>query len=333
MTNNIAITLVQTPIIKHKLEEIGARVTERLAELNLANQVATEDTIKTLKATRAELNKEAKEFEEKRKAIKEAVMTPYNDFEDTYKSEIIDKYKEADTQLKEAINDFEVKVKTDKRNNLIAYFNELIDMEQIDFVKFDDLKIEVNLSTSEKKYKEQILEYIQKVVSDLELIDAEEYKVEILVEFKKTLNASASILSVKQRKQAEKEEAQRVLFDRTQNRKRQLSPMLLTYSDLTRTFNWINNQDVYVKLSDVETLSDEDWKLKIQELQEQTKVEEEKPKPLQAPTTIAPHTQPTQEAKKDEEIFEAQFSVQGTLKELTALSEFLKSNNYNYKNL
>lgn len=334
MTNKVSITLVQSPIIEHSLKELGAKVTTRIEELNLSKQVATEDTIKTLKSTRAELNKESKEFEEKRKAIKEAVMTPYNDFENTYKLEIIDKYKEADNQLKETINGFEVKIKQEKRDNLILYFHELIETEQIDFVKFEDLKIDVNLSTSEKKYREQILEYITKVVDDLKLIDAEEHKVEILVEYKKTLNASASILSVKSRKQAEKEEAQRLIFERTQKRQQQLISMKLVSHSLTRTYNWVKDENVYVSMLDVDTLSDEDWKLKIMSLEELTK-EEEKPQVLRAPSVSVPTPQPKVEPKEDvkEEIFEAQFSVKGTQKELIALSEFLKSNNYQYKNI
>lgn len=332
MTDNISITLVQSPIIKHSLEEIGARVTARLEELNLSKQVATEETIKTLKELRAELNKESKDFEERRKAIKSAVLAPYEDFESTYKEEITSKYKEADNQLKEVINDFEIKIKQEKKDKLIEYFYELVEMEQLDFVSFENLKMEVNLSTSEKKYKEQILEFIQKIVSDLELIDAEEHKVEILVQFKKTLNASESILSVKKRKQEEKEESQRVLFERTQNRKQQLTPMKLVYHDLTRTFNWLDNEEVYIKLSDVETLSDDAWIAKIRELEELTK-EEEKPQVLRAPSVSAPAPKVEQPKEVKEEIFEAKFSVKGTQKELLALSAFLKSNNYQYQNI
>lgn len=332
MINKVSITLVQSPIIEHSLKELGAKVTKRIEELNLSKQVATEDTVKTLKSTRAELNKESKEFEEKRKAIKEAVMTPYNDFENTYKLEIIDKYKEADNQLKETINDFEIKIKQEKRDNLILYFHELIETEQIDFVKFEDLKIDVNLSTSEKKYREQILEYITKVVDDLKLIDAEDHKVEILVEYKKTLNASASILSVKSRKQAEKEEAQRLIFERTQKRQQQLISMKLVSHSLTRTYNWVKDENIYVNMSDIDTLSDEDWRLKIMSLEELTK-EEEKPQVLRAPSVSDPITKVEQPKEVKGDLIDVVFSVKGTFKQLTALSEFLKSNNYEYQQI
>lgn len=81
MDTNNQIKLIQTPIIKHSLEQIGLSVTDRLSELNISNLVATEDTISTLKKLRTTLNNEAKEFDTQRKIIKEAVLTPYNDFE------------------------------------------------------------------------------------------------------------------------------------------------------------------------------------------------------------------------------------------------------------
>ena len=50
---------------------------------------------------------------------------------------------------------------------------------------------------------------MKKIVSDIELINEEELKTEILVEYKKTLNASASILEVKRRAKAIEDEKQR----------------------------------------------------------------------------------------------------------------------------
>jgi hypothetical protein len=63
------------------LHIIGKEVSARIETLNIENQLATSDTVKALKEMRAQLNKEAIEFETQRKAVKSGIMQPYNDFE------------------------------------------------------------------------------------------------------------------------------------------------------------------------------------------------------------------------------------------------------------
>src|SRR6185503_10383235 len=99
MTQEIKIT--QYPVITHKLVEAGKSVTKRIEDLELDKQIATVDTVKSLKDLRAELNKELADLETQRKAIKEGVNKPYLEFEDTYKTEISDKYKIAIDLLKD----------------------------------------------------------------------------------------------------------------------------------------------------------------------------------------------------------------------------------------
>ncbi len=94
---------MQVPKIVHRLQAVGARVTERLKELGVDTLVATEDTVKSLKDLRAELNKELTEFESQRKWVKEGVLNPYNEFETIYKAEISEKYKGAIDTLKTKI--------------------------------------------------------------------------------------------------------------------------------------------------------------------------------------------------------------------------------------
>lgn len=325
--------LEQAPVIHHQLVEMGAKVTKRIEELNIEKQLATDETVKTLKRIRAELNKEAREFEDQRKIIKNLVLNPYDQFEEVYKEEIINKYKEADKTLKTKINEFEMSIKREKRGNVIAYFEEIRDFEELDWLKFEQLQIDINLSTSEKKYKEQVLEKVKQVLDDLELINTDKYAAEILVEYKPTLNASNSIKLVRDRKQKEKEEKQRLLFERTQIRERSLRSLGFVSSDLTRTFNWIKDESLMISLSDIETLSDADWLKRYAELEAKAVIEEEKPKTLKAPVVQEPKVVTPKVEEKKEEIFEAKFLVRGTYKDLKALGEFLKSNNYEYENI
>ncbi|MDR2652685.1 MAG: DUF1351 domain-containing protein [Prevotellaceae bacterium] len=334
-SENQKITLVQRPIIQHRLQELGSGVTERIAMLNIENQVATEDTITALKSLRAELNKEAKEFETQRKALKEALMKPYNEFEDIYKFEIIEKYKEADELLKSKINNFEMRIKAEKREALINYFNELVSFEGIDWLTFDRLDIEVGLSVSEKKYKEQISEKVGKIIEDLDLINTETYAPEILVEYKKTLNVSQSISQIRQRKEQERLEKERIIAQRTDKRIDALRKLAFVKSDIAKAYYLVNDNEVSVSLADIESLENPEWAKRYAELEQAVKSksqpkEEQRVEPLPQPK-VEVLQQPKEQA--EQEIYEAKFSVTGTLNELQKLKEFLITNNYQYKNL
>lgn len=335
MSNDNKIVLLQYPVIQHSLETMGQSVTERLNELNIDNLVATEDTIGTLKKLRADLNKESKEFEMQRKAIKEAVLTPYNEFEAVYKEQIITKYKLVDETLKEKINSFEMQLKTALKTELEKYFEEIRDMEQLDWLTFKSLNIDINLSTSPKKYKEQILKTVQDIVSDLDLIKTDQHSAEILVEYKKDLNVSQAIKTVRERKTAEKIEADRQQLEMIKRRTAQLHSLGFVYHDLNRTYNWVTDESVMIKYSDVEAFPDDDWTKKYVEFE--NIIRERKPKPIQKPTILGtpvinvPKAAPKQEAAP--ETFEAKFMVTDTYERLTKLSNYLKENGYNYQNI
>ena len=67
------IKLKVLPVIEHDLVKVGNLVDKRLAQLNVANLVATDETIQSLKTLRADLNKELKEYEEQRKVVKDLI--------------------------------------------------------------------------------------------------------------------------------------------------------------------------------------------------------------------------------------------------------------------
>ena len=347
------IKLIQNPIIQQNLVEMGKSVTERISGLNLENQVATEDTIKTLKSLRAELNKEAKEFEEQRKFVKNAVLSPYDEFEALYKTEIIEKYKNADALLKDKINAFEMNIKAMMRDNLVGYFNEICLVEGIDWLTFDRLEIDINLSTSEKKYKEQIADAIGRIKDDLSLIASDKYSAEILVEYKNTLKASQSIQVIRQRKEAERLEAERIKNLRTESRRKQIIGLRFVYHDLTKTYNWVFDESIMISFRDIENLPDEDFAKKLSNIkfrveEKKNEMEQaEKREILQAPQEQSiPFTHPEEESAQTndasihpaeepvkEEIFNAKFVVSGTYSQIMALGEYLKLNNYNYQNI
>lgn len=331
------IKLVQSPIISHSLHEVGKEVLKRIEELELDKQVATVETVKSLKELRAELNKELTDFETQRKFIKESVNNPYNEFESVYKVEISERYKSAIETLKDKIDFVESKIKTEKKQSIEAYFNELCIAESIDFITFDRVGIDVNLSTTEKKYKEQIFEFIAKVNDDLNLIKASDFEAETLTEYKSSLNVSSAITSVKNRKQMEAIETAKIKAAVTQNRKNKLYELGMAFVTITDCFEY--NADIYINNTDIEVLSDNDFIKKVSEVEAKIKnlksIELEKQNALKQPlqSNISQPITAPKEVIKDEPLKRASFEVTATMTQLRALGEYMKQNNINYKNI
>ena len=214
MNENI-ITVQQLPVIVYeRLESVGQEIDKRIAALDLDKQLVTEDTKKAVKDTRAMLNKELKDFEEQRKRIKEQVVAPYEAFEKAYNSFIKVKYEKADGILKMKIDEFDRKLKADKEARIRAYFTELCQANNIDFLPFERLCLNIRLNDSDKSLKDIVNTNIDNVVKSLEFIesltDPDEYKAEILADYKQTLDVMIAINNAKYRKQQREAELQRL---------------------------------------------------------------------------------------------------------------------------
>ena len=201
------IEVKQLPVIEEQLRSVSTVIDERVK--NATSLVCTEESVKTIKEIRAELNKDYKEFENKRKLVKEQVLKPYNDFESIYKECISDKFKNADIILKGKIDNVENELKAKKEQEIKDYFEEYKTANNIDFITYGQARINVTLSSSMKSLKEQAKQFIDKIVDDLKLIETQEHKTEILVEYKQTLNVSQAITSVTNRFKAIEEEKKR----------------------------------------------------------------------------------------------------------------------------
>ena len=201
------IRVVQLPEIEEHLQSIKIAITQKVNDA--LSLVCTEDTVKSVKAVRADLNKERNEFEEQRKAVKKAIMTPYEQFEAVYKECISDTYKKADIELKAKIDSVENELKKAKRTEVEAYFEECSKSVGVDFVRLSDLNLNITLSASVKSLKRQVKEYFDKVIQDLALIATLEHTTEILVEYRKTLDVSDAVLTVQERHKAIAEQEKR----------------------------------------------------------------------------------------------------------------------------
>ena len=202
------IVVKQLPEIEEHLKSVALEIDKKVE--NATGLVCTEETVKTIKELRAELNKEFKEFETQRKIVKEQVLKPYNDFEDIYKKCISDKFRNADLILKSRIEIVENDLKSKKEQEIKDYFEEYKTVNDIDFITYEQARINVTSSASMKSLKEQAKLFIDKIVDDLKLIETQEHKAEILVEYKQTLNVSNAITTVTNRFKAIEEEKKKI---------------------------------------------------------------------------------------------------------------------------
>ncbi len=204
MSNQELIVVKQLPIIEEQLKSVSKVIDEKVKKAT--SLICTEETVKTIKELRAELNKEFKELETQRKTVKAEVLKPYNDFEDSYKKYISDKFKNADLILKGRIEVVENEIKKQKEQEIKDYFEEYKKANNIDFIKYEQANINVTLTASMKSLKEQAKTFIDKIVDDLKLIETQECKDEIFVEYKQTLNISRAIQDVANRHKLLEEE-------------------------------------------------------------------------------------------------------------------------------
>lgn len=201
------IIVKQLPQIEEHLKELSLKVDKKVEKTK--GLVCTEENVKTIKQIRADLNKEFKEVEAQRKIVKEQILAPYMQFEEIYKTYIADKYKSADSDLKAKIELTENELKSIKEQEIKEYFEEYKNANKVDFIEYGQAKINVTLSASMKSLKEQSKAFIDKIVDDLKLIETQEHKAEILVEYKQSLNVSNAIATVTNRFKAIEEEKKR----------------------------------------------------------------------------------------------------------------------------
>ena len=82
MIDNL-IVVKQLPVITERLRELKEDIESRTTAAVAMD--CTEDTYKEIKKIRADLNKECKEYEDRRIAVKKAINAPYEAFNEVYK--------------------------------------------------------------------------------------------------------------------------------------------------------------------------------------------------------------------------------------------------------
>lgn len=194
---NEIIKITQLPVIEEQLRSMQEQVGRRTSEA--MSLVCTEETVQAVKKIRAELNSEFWELEAQRKAVKKAILEPYERFENLYSRCISGPYKQADAALKSKIDSVQGEIKARKTLELAGFYNEYAAVHGVDWLNFCDTGINVTLSASMKNLKEEARSIIDQIEADTLAISKMENSTEIMVEYKTCRSLSDAVTIVKER--------------------------------------------------------------------------------------------------------------------------------------
>ena len=183
---NELVVIEQLPQIFYQLEVVGEVIDKELEKVKELK--ATEENKQEVKKIRTGINNTLKEFEDKRKEIKNKILEDYNLFNEKYENEVKIKLQNASNDLKNKIDEIENEQLREKQNEIYSFIeehltanhlNNIIDVGSI--VYYANLKI--NISTSVKSLKENTLKFIEKLTNEVKLIEMEENPSNLLYEY------------------------------------------------------------------------------------------------------------------------------------------------------
>lgn len=211
---NELIRLTQLPVIEENLRGLKEQIKNQTEEA--VSLVCTEDTLKEVKSVRSDLRKTFDALEEQRKAVKAAIMEPYEAFEKVYKECVSDAFRSADAQLKGKITSVENGIKEAAEEVVKEYFYELCQAEHVDFLTWEQTGIIASLTDAKQKtlstLRGKVADFVVKVSQAVNAISEMDNAEEIMAEYRQSLNLPQAIAAVSDRHrriEAEKEAAER----------------------------------------------------------------------------------------------------------------------------
>lgn len=202
------IRVVQLPVIEEQLMALKEEV-EKAAK-SATSLVCTVDTLSAVKSARANLNKQFSSLEEQRKAVKKAVMGPYEAFEKVYKECVSEPFSAADADLKTKIKETEDSIKNECENKMRDFFSESATAEGVGWLKWEDAGIKIDMvgakQKSHSKIRDQIFNFVTRVSGDVQAISEMNDANEIMAEYRSCLNISQAVSAVMDRHRRIQEE-------------------------------------------------------------------------------------------------------------------------------
>lgn len=199
---NEIVKIEQMPKVFSQLEKIGKYIDKQIKDIDKLE--CTEENKQEVKKRRTEINKTLELLDDRRKYIKTKLLEPYEIFNKKYEEECKIKLSNASNLLKEKIDFIEETQKKEKEIELREFVEEHCKANNV-HVDFEKIGLNITLSASMKSLKDQAKAFIEKVASDLKLIEMEEYSSEILYEYGKNMDYVAAKTAVLQRQKDGKE--------------------------------------------------------------------------------------------------------------------------------
>lgn len=167
------ISPTESNFLKHiewNKEELLAAVRSKVASYE--GIVYTEETVKTAKNDRAELNNLVKAIDERRKKVKEVINQPYAEFEKELK-EITDLIKKQSAEIDEQVKAFETAEKEEKKAKIMEAYKKAIGnlAEILPFSKVFDQRY-LNKTCKLESAIADVQKKIEQVKTDLETIES-----------------------------------------------------------------------------------------------------------------------------------------------------------------
>lgn len=205
---NEIVKIEKMAVIKQQLDKVESFIDEKVKDIPVVLKQLEEMTDKEkeekkgeIKKYRTYLNSIKNQLEDKRKEIKTEISKPYDDFNEYYSNGVKIKLEQGIEQLNNVVNDIENKQKEEMEDELRTFAQNWFVSKGIEnFVKFEDIGLKINVTSTMKSLKEQIIAFCEKVFNDIQLIDMEDYKDEILFEYQNTLDFAKSKMTVIERK-------------------------------------------------------------------------------------------------------------------------------------
>lgn len=205
------IRLIQLPVIEERLRDLKEATERRTGQA--MSMVCAPETLAAVKNVRAELNQEFAEMEAQRKAVKAAIMEPYDRFEAVYRDCVAVPFRQADADLKGKIEATEREIKEHCEEYLRRYFSELCAAHGVDFLTYEQTGVKVDMASARAKTPKKLMEQLRMMVEGcaqaMATIDGMEHGDEIAVEYKKCLDLTFAIQVVTKRHQLLEAERQR----------------------------------------------------------------------------------------------------------------------------
>lgn len=203
----------QLPIIAERLRQVKDQVEAMTSEAS--SLICTAETVQAVKQKRAELRKQFDELESQRKAVKKAVMGPYEEFIAVYDECISTPFKIADNKLKEQIDGFERELKARCEERLRQYHAEMTHVHGVEWLTFEQAmktaKLSIGMADANAKTPKKLMDGLAEITASVAVgVDRISRMVnnsEIMAEYKKCLDVGEAVSIVEERMRRVAEEA------------------------------------------------------------------------------------------------------------------------------